>query len=81
MQIYADNAATTQMSDIAIEAMLPYMKEVYGNPSSLHSVGQEAAEHLMAARKKMAELLKAILFNLDGIKPAFRNFSKKTLDQ
>ena len=70
MQIYADNAATTQMSDIAIEAMLPYMKEVYGNPSSLHSVGQEAAEHLMAARKKMAELLgceaKEIYFTSGG---------------
>ena len=57
MQIYADNAATTKMSDIAIEAMLPYMKETYGNPSSLHSVGQEAAEHLFAAREKMAKLL------------------------
>ncbi len=57
MQIYADNAATTKMSDLAIEAMLPYMKEVYGNPSSLHSVGQEAAEHLLAAREKMAKCL------------------------
>jgi len=57
MQIYADNAATTKMSDLAIEAMLPYMKETYGNPSSLHSVGQEAAEVLMAAREKMAKAL------------------------
>ena len=57
MQIYADNAATTKMSDLAIEAMLPYMKGIYGNPSSLHSVGQEAAEALMAARVKMAECL------------------------
>ena len=57
MQIYADNAATTKMSDLAIEAMLPYLKENYGNPSSLHSVGQEAAEHLLAAREKMAKCL------------------------
>ena len=57
MQIYADNAATTKMSDLAIEKMLPYMKETYGNPSSLHSVGQEAAEVLMAAREKMAKAL------------------------
>ncbi len=57
MQIYADNAATTKMSDLAIEVMLPYMKETYGNPSSLHSVGQEAAEHLLAAREKMAKCL------------------------
>ena len=57
MQIYADNAATTKMSDLAIEAMLPYMKENYGNPSSLHSVGQEAAEVLLAAREKMAKCL------------------------
>ncbi len=57
MQIYADNAATTKMSDLAIEKMLPYMKEIYGNPSSLHSVGQEAAEHLLEAREIMAKAL------------------------
>ena len=57
MQIYADNAATTKMSELAIEAMLPYLKDIYGNPSSLHSVGQEAAECLMAAREKMAKCL------------------------
>lgn len=57
MQIYADNAATTKMSDLAIEAMLPYMKDIYGNPSSLHSVGQEAAEVLFDARTKMAKCL------------------------
>ncbi|MBO7289791.1 MAG: aminotransferase class V-fold PLP-dependent enzyme, partial [Clostridia bacterium] len=57
MQIYADNAATTKMSDLAIETMLPFMKDTYGNPSSLHSVGQEAAEVLMAAREKMAKYL------------------------
>ena len=46
MQIYLDNAATTKMSKTAIETMLPYMDTVYGNPSSLHSVGQAAAEAL-----------------------------------
>ena len=44
--VYADNAATTQMSRAAIDAMLPYMETIYGNPSSLHSVGQQAAEAL-----------------------------------
>ena len=44
--IYADNAATTRMSRHALEAMLPYMDKIYGNPSSLHTVGQEAKEAL-----------------------------------
>lgn len=57
MQIYLDNAATTKMSRTAIEAMLPYMDGVYGNPSSLHSVGQQANEALNGARKKIASLL------------------------
>lgn len=57
MRVYADNAATTQMSRIAIEAMLPYMETIYGNPSSLHSVGQEAAEALEKAREIMAKHL------------------------
>ena len=41
--VYADNAATTQMSRAAIDAMLSYLETVYGNPSSLHSIGQQAA--------------------------------------
>jgi len=57
MQVYADNAATTKMSRTSIEAMLPYMESVYGNPSSLHSVGQEAAEALQNARETMARYL------------------------
>lgn len=57
MKVYADNAATTRMSETAIKAMLPYMSEVYGNPSSLHSIGQEAKEHLDKARSIMAENL------------------------
>ena len=52
MQVYADNAATTKMSKVAIDAMLPYFETVYGNPSSLHSLGQEAKEALEEARKK-----------------------------
>lgn len=57
MKVYADNAATTRMSETAIKAMMPYMSEVYGNPSSLHSVGQEAKEHLDKAREIMAKNL------------------------
>ena len=59
MQVYADNAATTKMSRTAIEAMLPYLDEIYGNPSSLHSVGQRAAEALQSARETIAECLNA----------------------
>lgn len=57
MRVYADNAATTRMSETAVKAMLPYMRDVYGNPSSLHSVGQEAKEHLDKARSIMAKNL------------------------
>ena len=59
MRIYADNAATTKMSRTAIEAMLPYLENVYGNPSSLHTVGQEAKEALEDARARVAALLGA----------------------
>lgn len=57
MKVYADNAATTQMSRTAIDAMLPYMERIYGNPSSLYSIGQEAAEALLQARTVMAKYL------------------------
>ena len=57
--IYVDNAATTAMSDAAIKAMTPYLKEVYGNPSSLHTVGQVAKEALEDARVRIAKLLNA----------------------
>lgn len=57
MQIYVDNAATTKMSRKAIEAMLPYMDENYGNSSSLHSVGQRANEALTDARERIAKRL------------------------
>ena len=57
MQVYADNAATTKMSRVAIEAMVPYFETVFGNPSSLHSVGQEAKEALEDARARVAKCL------------------------
>ena len=57
MTIYADNAATTKMSRTAIDAMLPYMETYYGNPSSLHSIGQKAAEALQSARERIAACL------------------------
>lgn len=57
MQIYADNAATTRLSDTALKAMLPYLQGEYGNPSSLHSVGQRAQEALTEARARIAARL------------------------
>jgi cysteine desulfurase len=57
MQIYLDNAATTKMSRTAVNAMLPYLEQVYGNPSSLHSVGQQANDALTDARERIARLL------------------------
>ncbi|MDD5899946.1 MAG: cysteine desulfurase NifS [Lachnospiraceae bacterium] len=57
MNIYADNAATTKMSKAAVDAMLPYLNEIYGNPSSLHSPGQRANEALSGARERIARLL------------------------
>ena len=57
MQIYADNAATTRLSDTALNAMLPYLQGEYGNPSSLHSVGQRAQEALTDARARIAARL------------------------
>ncbi|MCI8955405.1 MAG: IscS subfamily cysteine desulfurase [Eubacterium sp.] len=59
MYIYADNAATTKMSKSAVETVLNIMKEVYGNPSSLHSVGQKAKEILEKARKDVADCIGA----------------------
>ena len=70
MHVYADNAATTAMSQVAIQAMLPYFDKVYGNPSSLHSVGQVAKEALDEARKTVAECLgcepREIIFTSGG---------------
>ena len=70
MKIYADNAATTRMSRTAIDAMIPYMENVYGNPSSLYSIGQEAKEALEEARADVAAVINAdpkeILFTSGG---------------
>ena len=57
MHVYADNAATTKMSAAAIEAMVPCFEKFYGNPSSLHSIGQEAKEVLEDARNRIAAIL------------------------
>ena len=57
--IYVDNAATTKMSRTAIDAMLPYMEEVWGNPSSLYEAGQKAAEALQSARERIAACIGA----------------------
>lgn len=59
MKIYADNAATTAVSDTALAAMMPCLREFYGNPSSLHTFGQLAAEKLAAARATFAKYLNA----------------------
>ena len=70
MKIYADNAATTKMSHAAMEAMIPYMCDIYGNPSSLHSDGQAAAEALANARGIIASRLgcsaREIIFTSGG---------------
>ena len=57
MFVYADNAATTKPSQVALDAMLPCLTDVYGTPSSLHSVGQKAAETLLAARETVAKCI------------------------
>ena len=57
MQVYADNAATTKISEAALRAMMPCFETYYGNPSSLHSVGQEAKEVLEDARARVAKCL------------------------
>lgn len=59
MYIYADNAATTKTSQAAIDAMVDIMNNVYGNPSSLHTVGQKAKEALEKARVEVAQCLEA----------------------
>lgn len=59
MNVYADNAATTKLSKNALDAMMPLMTDIYGNPSSLHTVGQIAKEQLEAARQTVAEAIGA----------------------
>ena len=59
MQIYADNAATTALSPKVLEAMMPYLTEVYGNPSSLYRIGSQAKEAVEEARANIARLIGA----------------------
>lgn len=59
MTVYADNAATTQMSENVLKAMMPLLTDIYGNPSSLHSVGQVAKEYLENARETVANCIGA----------------------
>lgn len=68
--IYADNAATTKMSDIAVQAMLPYLQEVYANASSVHLLGQRSTAALFSARQQVAQVLncapKEVFFTSGG---------------
>ena len=59
MFVYADNAATTSVSKTALDAMMPYLTDFYGNPSSLYAFGQKAAEALAASRETVANCLNA----------------------
>ena len=59
MTVYADNAATTQMSENVLKAMMPLLTDIYGNPSSLHSIGQVAKEYLENARETVADCIGA----------------------
>lgn len=60
MTVYVDNAATTKLSDKALDSMMPLLKDIYGNPSSLHTVGQTAKEYLEQARETVAECIGAL---------------------
>lgn len=70
INVYADNAATTRVSDTAFNAMLPYFKELYGNPSSLYTLGQKSQEALVKARETVADCIncdiKEITFTSGG---------------
>ena len=57
--VYADNAATTKVSDKAFEAMLPYLKESYGNPSGVYSLGMEASRGVLGARQQVQKAIGA----------------------
>lgn len=68
--IYADNAATTKMSDVAVKAMLPYLQEIYANASSVHLLGQRSAAALFSARQQVVQVLncapKEVFFTSGG---------------
>lgn len=88
MEVYLDNNATTQVAPEVLEAMLPYLKENFGNPSSTYSIGSKVKEQINKARKNVAELFKAkpseIIFtgsasesNVTAIMSAVRNNKDK----
>lgn len=68
--VYADNAATTKMSDVTVKAMLPYLQEIYANASSVHLLGQRSAAALFSARQQVAQVLncapKEVFFTSGG---------------
>ena len=57
--VYADNNATTRVDDEVLEEMLPYFKEFYGNPSSIHTFGRQVASKMDLARERVANILGA----------------------
>lgn len=59
MQVYADNAATTKLSETALQAMMPYLTDTFGNASSLYRIGQDAHHGVQAARAAVAAVLGA----------------------
>jgi len=57
MKVYLDNAATTKLDPVVLDAMMPYLTEEFGNPSSIHSHGRKTRSAIEAARKSVAKLL------------------------
>ncbi|MFV0350363.1 MAG: aminotransferase class V-fold PLP-dependent enzyme, partial [Halodesulfovibrio sp.] len=68
--VYLDNNATTQIDPAVLEAMMPFLTELYGNPSSMHRFGGQVGQHLVKAREQVAASLGArpdeILFTACG---------------
>lgn len=64
MRIYLDNAATTAIDPLVVEAMLPYLQNTYGNPSSIHGFGRESRAGIERSRKMVAELLQTAPANI-----------------
>ena len=60
MQVYADNAATTRLSETALQAMMPYLTDTFGNASSLYRIGQEAHKGVKFAHETVASVLNAL---------------------
>ncbi len=60
-QIYLDTAASTPVADEVIAEMLPYLKEWYGNPSSIHKFGRETTRAIQLARKRVAQMIERVI--------------------